>query len=168
MPRFSKKLAEFKKSRNPKNDYFTMISVRHPLGRLYSAWKDKFRNDHLWWKAIKSKFGDMLYELERKNMTDEPYEVSFEAFLELVALSKFDSDRDRHWKSIQGYCGSCNFEYDFILKVMAINTPVLILWDIFPIKPLVHIELNYLQKNKRLYGVVANFYAVIDFSHKLF
>ena len=81
-----------------------MMSVRHPLARLYSAWKDKFRNDHPWYKFLNNKFGIYFQQLERKNMTDEPYEVSFEAFLEFVALSENDKERDRHWKSIQTYC----------------------------------------------------------------
>ena len=56
--------------------------------------------------------------LENKDMTNQTHEVSFEAFLELVAMTRFDStaERDKHWKSIQGFCSACNIDYDFVLK----------------------------------------------------
>ena len=78
MPRFQKDLKEFVRGREGIEGYFTMVSTRHPFARLYSAWKDKFRNGHPWYVYIKKKFGDYLNVLEQKNMTAEPYEVSFE------------------------------------------------------------------------------------------
>ena len=41
-----------------------------------------------------------------------------EAFLELVAMTRFDStaERDKHWKSLQGFCSACTIDYDFVLK----------------------------------------------------
>ena len=48
---------------------------RHPLARIYSAWKDKFCNNHLWLKFITIRFGQFLNILERKNMTNEDSEV---------------------------------------------------------------------------------------------
>ena len=60
-----------------------MVTVRHPLARLYSAWKDNFRNAHPWYTYIHKKYGAMYLLLEQKNMTAEPFEVSFEAFLHL-------------------------------------------------------------------------------------
>ena len=70
--------------------YLTMINVRHPLSRLLSAWRDKFRKGHPWMKIIEPKFGEVLEKLERKNMTNETYAYSFEAFLELAAASGKD------------------------------------------------------------------------------
>ena len=51
-------------------------------------------------------------------MINETHEVSFEAFVELVAMTRYDStaERDKHWKSIQGFCSACNIQYDFVLK----------------------------------------------------
>ena len=57
MPRFGNELHEFIQGRQGKEGYFTMISVRHPLARLYSAWKDKFRIGHPWFVYIKERFG---------------------------------------------------------------------------------------------------------------
>ena len=56
---------------------FDQSGSRHPLGRLYSAWKDKFRNNHVWFKYIKKAYGEFLYKLERKNMTESDHEVNF-------------------------------------------------------------------------------------------
>jgi len=47
-----------------------MMSVRHPLARLYSAWKDKFRNGHPWYKFLNNKFGVFFGQLEQKDMSE--------------------------------------------------------------------------------------------------
>jgi hypothetical protein len=49
-------------------------------------------------------------------MSASQYEYSFEAFVELVALTDFDGQRDRHWTSIHTYCNPCAIPYDFIVK----------------------------------------------------
>lgn len=71
-------LKEFVRSRTGMEGYFSLISVRHPFARLYSAYKDKFRNGHPWFKFIDKKFGKYLNMFEKKNMTEEPFETSFE------------------------------------------------------------------------------------------
>ena len=93
-----------------------MMTVRHPLARIYSAWRDKFRNNHPWMGYIRPRYGQYLDLLERKNMTNDSHEYSFEAFAELLALTPFDSQRDRHWQSMDFYCSPCQFKYDFIVK----------------------------------------------------
>ena len=65
---------------------------------------------------IRPRFGKYLDLLEQKNMTNEKYEYSFEAFAELVALTPFNFQRDKHWHSMHGYCTPCLFNYDFITK----------------------------------------------------
>lgn len=72
-----------------------MITVRHPFARLHSAYKDKFRNKHPWMKYISGKFGKYLDAMETEDMENEDYEYSFRAFLELMALSEYDQERDR-------------------------------------------------------------------------
>lgn len=121
--------SQFKKGRTVDQGFMTFITVRHPLSRLYSAWHDKFRKGHPWMKPIKKNYGDFLDRLERKNMKTEEFEYSFEAFLELVAISEFDFQRDRHWQTFMFYCGTCNFDYDFIIKNEdAYNDNKFILW----------------------------------------
>ena len=51
-PSEGSQLKEFLKKRQVEDGYLTMITVRHPLARLYSAWKDKFRKNHPWLKVI--------------------------------------------------------------------------------------------------------------------
>jgi len=84
--------------------YFTLVNVRHPLARLYSAWHDKFRNKHPWMAVIRNKIGKYLDLLEQRDMSNEDYEYSFEAFVEVAALTPFNFQRDRHWFSMTGYC----------------------------------------------------------------
>ena len=54
------------------------INVRHPLSRLLSAWRDKFRKGHPWMRIIEPKFGKFLEKLERKDMS---LEVSYQFYL---------------------------------------------------------------------------------------
>ena len=95
---------------------YVEINVRHPLSRLLSAWRDKFRKGHPWMRIIEPKFGKFLEKLERKDMSLEVttttikhyfyifyfqmFEYSFEAFLELAAASDYDFMRDQHWRSM--------------------------------------------------------------------
>jgi len=91
--------------------YFTAMNVRHPLARLYSAWRDKFRKEHPWMVYIQRKpYSKYLDILERRDMTNEDYVYSFEAFAEVLALQRFDSKRDKHWQSMSHYCSPCQAE----------------------------------------------------------
>ena len=93
-----------------------MINVRHPLARLYSVWRDKFRNGHPWFPYIRNRYKNYIDILEQKNMTAEDHEYSFEAFAELAALTPFDSQRDKHWQSMTHFCSPCQFHYGYITK----------------------------------------------------
>ena len=155
MPHWSKQLKEFVRGRTGSNSYFTMLTVRHPFARLYSAWKDKFRNGHPWFAYIKNRFGDYLDLFEQKNMTNEPYEVSFEAFLELAAIAQYDLERDRHWQTIQSYCSGCAIEYDFILKqetAMAENDFLITAMGLHKNYPLLHVPGKYKNYSKTYTG----------------
>ena len=86
-PKEVKEVTEYRRGRAPEDGYMTFIPVRHPFARLYSAWKDKFRKGHLWLKNIEKSWGEYLRDFETQNMEKEVYQYSFEAFLELVAIS---------------------------------------------------------------------------------
>ena len=64
---------EFVKTRKSEDGYFNMLTVRHPLARIYSAWHDKFRNGHSWYTYIRRKYGKYLGMLETIDMQNEPY-----------------------------------------------------------------------------------------------
>ena len=102
-PKQADQVKAFRDKRTPAEGYLTMITVRHPLARLHSAWKDKFRKNHPWMRVIEKLFGAFLKQLEVHDMALEEYEYSFEAFLELVALTNYDFQRDRHWQTYQFY-----------------------------------------------------------------
>ena len=73
-----------------------------------------------------------------------------QAFLELAALSVYDTERDRHWKSMQTYCTICNIEYDFILKqesAMAENEFLLSTMGLTEKHPLLHVPGIYAANN---------------------
>jgi len=36
--------------------WMSLMTVRHPMARLYSAWKDKFRKGQPWLKVIEHQF----------------------------------------------------------------------------------------------------------------
>ena len=40
--------------------WITLMTVRHPMARLYSAWNDKFRKGHPWLTPINYLFGVSL------------------------------------------------------------------------------------------------------------
>jgi len=102
-PTKADELKKFRATRTPENGYMTMITVRHPLARLYSAWKDKFRKNERWMEWIEKNYGKFLKKLEPHDMKMEEYQYSFEAFLEMVAATDFDFQRDRHWQTYQHY-----------------------------------------------------------------
>ena len=89
---------------------------RHPFSRLISAWRDKFRNKHPWFIYVEKNYGPVLRRLERRDMTGEDYEISFEAFVEYVALTESDCMRDKHWKSLLFCCSFCAIPYEFVIK----------------------------------------------------
>ena len=81
------------------------ITVRHPFTRLYSAWRDKFKVESDWLGIIQQWYQPLLERIELElNLTPPSgYEYSFQTFLELVAMTEFDFQRDRHFQSIASY-----------------------------------------------------------------
>lgn len=47
------------------------MNVRHPMSRLLSAYRDKFRKGHPWMRIVEPKFGKFLQKLETKDMSLE-------------------------------------------------------------------------------------------------
>lgn len=116
MPRNGWLLEEAAKSKDGSHGWLTLMTVRHPFARLYSAWKDKFRKGQQWLKVIENQFKPFLVRLEHEDMSESIYKYSFNAFVEMVALTNFDGERDRHWMSLHTYCSPCTVPYDIIIK----------------------------------------------------
>lgn len=98
--------------------YIKFMNVRHPLSRLVSAWRDKFRrtaSGMSYWmrkygKFINAKFGRDEYPIP------DDYFVSLPAFLDYVAWVGRDERYDHHWKSFNYHCRPCQLKFDYITK----------------------------------------------------
>lgn len=117
-----------------------VINVRHPLARLYSAWKDK-----LWFQGVKSlKYEDPDHHtsfrvlkhfprLIRKFETadslktkEKQHAVSFEAFLKYLVYGKGTENEkgtenakflrfyNKHWARFTDLCRPCSLNYSFV------------------------------------------------------
>ena len=108
----------------------SVLNVRNPLTRLYSAWKDKFRyfqpnveSKHLMNEEKKSTERTLrgmfyrpyakVFELIQKDANI----VTFEVFGLMVIAIKEDRRHNDHWVAQNFMCDVCNFNYDFILHV---------------------------------------------------
>ena len=49
-------LEEQVKTKTGDHGWMSLMTVRHPMARLYSAWKDKFRKGQPWLKVIEKQF----------------------------------------------------------------------------------------------------------------
>lgn len=97
-------------------DFLKVISVRHPLTRLLSAWRDKFAlvdGSQYWHK----KYGN--YINEKYSQPDEPADpkhyVTWLSFLRYIAAEP-EQYFDYHWRSFWKFCKPCSIRYDFIVK----------------------------------------------------
>ena len=109
--------------------YKTILVVRNPFERLYSAYVDKFINGYKRLDSFKK------YRNATKEMFPDVKEshgslfITFEQFLKMITLAKktphlnyLDKARtDEHWATIYSRCAPCQVRYDFILKLHTIN-----------------------------------------------
>ena len=62
----------FREGRGANDGYMTFLTVRHPLSRLYSAWKDKFNKqdseNKVTLQYIKSNYGQFMDLLEQQGI----------------------------------------------------------------------------------------------------
>lgn len=106
--------------------YFKFMVVRHPLERLVSAWRDKFRRtDSPDAIALRKRYVEIVLrkmryknrwlsaDLLAKLVKQDGWKptVTFSEFLQLV----LDPDADDvHWQSYDDLCHPCHVRYDFI------------------------------------------------------
>ena len=93
-------------------EYYKFMFVREPLGRLLSAYKDKFlinNNAHFKSEGIK------IVKHVRKNAAGNSKgdDVSPEEFLQYVAESRVE-DMNEHWMPFYELCQPCAVSYDFV------------------------------------------------------
>ena len=106
-------------------NYFKFIIVRHPLRRLYSAYKDKFLGTHPDnVKRFQKGIGRHIMKKYRKNATkaerDTGRNVTFTEFLQYVIET--EKNPDGHWRPFFNNCMPCVGNYDFIAKLETFDT----------------------------------------------
>ena len=110
--------------------YKTILVVRNPFERLYSAYVDKFINRykrHQSFKKYRNATNEMFPDVKESHASS--LFITFEQFLKMITLAKktphlhyLDKARnDEHWATIYNRCAPCQVRYDFILKLHTIN-----------------------------------------------
>ena len=113
LTRYSKKQIDFRLK-----TYQKIIFVRHPLDRLFSAYRNKLTTSTEENKATFFQwYGTKIIRQYRENATNESLahgnDVKFEEFLRYVAET---SKLDEHWDTYSNLCAPCQVHYDFIGK----------------------------------------------------
>ena len=96
----------------------SIMFVRDPLTRLFSAWLDKFYSTNPYYWEL---YGKRIIMSERKNATNESLtcgdNVAFPEFVSFVSrVVKRDKCLDRHFNPNFKHCAPCYFSYDYIGK----------------------------------------------------
>ena len=127
--------------------YKTILVVRNPFERLYSAYVDKFINaygDYGTFKPYRDVTKKLFPDIKP---TNGGLFITFEQFLKMVILAKTtDLDylavprRDQHWKTINQLCSPCQVRYDFILKLHMLNHEKELILPLFNATDLPHMN----------------------------
>ncbi|XP_064081532.1 carbohydrate sulfotransferase 9-like [Macrobrachium nipponense] len=100
-----------------------VVTVRHPLDRLVSAFRDKFCDGRLVDKPQSS--GHLRYFwrpayrfLRKKKRPDGKLQITFHEFLRYVIRDQKTSGvGDRHWSRLFRGCSVCTFRYKYVMKL---------------------------------------------------
>ncbi|CAL4059746.1 unnamed protein product, partial [Meganyctiphanes norvegica] len=76
-----------------------VLTVRHPLDRLVSAYRDKFNGG----KPTSGGLG-------------KARDISFADFLKQVVINHWSGGVNAHWSKMYGTCSPCHISYDYIMK----------------------------------------------------
>jgi len=94
--------------------YFKFVFVRHPLDRLLSAFREKFRLVPEYMHS----YGRRIIRQYRANATTESLErgddVTLEEFVRFMVDTGLRFRKDVHWTSQYKLCQPCAISYDFI------------------------------------------------------
>ncbi|XP_042867575.1 carbohydrate sulfotransferase 11-like [Penaeus japonicus] len=86
----------------------TLISVRHPLVRLASAFRNKFLDG----RPVEKLTTYMRAALHALHLPADRDHVTFAEFLLHVIHTR--DHPDRHWSTYRALCSPCYFDYDFV------------------------------------------------------
>jgi len=85
---------------NKNRKYWSLILARHPMERLFSAYRDKI----------------LRKSIIVKNLNKGDRKPTFRTFLTYLAMES-PVTYNRHWKPNWILCNPCKFHYDFIIKM---------------------------------------------------
>ncbi|XP_047494094.1 carbohydrate sulfotransferase 12-like [Penaeus chinensis] len=86
----------------------TLISVRHPLVRLVSAFRNKLLNG----RPFEKVGGYLRVALQVLQLPADRNYISFSEFLVYVIRTR--SQPDRHWNTYRELCSPCYFNYNYV------------------------------------------------------
>ena len=91
-------------------DYNTIMSVRHPIERIVSAYRNKLLNRMGKFKQM----GEHMKELYRKDRSPEAMKpkVYFNEFIQYF----LNYPRDEHWDTYINLCNPCKINYDMVIR----------------------------------------------------
>ncbi|CAL4173804.1 unnamed protein product, partial [Meganyctiphanes norvegica] len=91
--------------------YIRVMNARHPLDRLVSAYRDKYRDGA---GPKGSVFKKYVYQLRDSTVLTN---ITFTEFLQIVVDNKKHGKENHHWKNYYSTCSACELPYDYIMKV---------------------------------------------------
>ncbi|XP_066959961.1 carbohydrate sulfotransferase 13-like [Macrobrachium rosenbergii] len=100
-----------------------VVTVRHPLDRLVSAFRDKFCDGRLVDKPQSSGHSRYFWRpayrlLRKKKRPDGKLQITFHEFLRYVIRDQKTSGvGDRHWSRLFRGCSVCTFRYKYVMKL---------------------------------------------------
>ena len=96
-------------------NYTKIITVRHPLDRLRSAYYNKFVQIHF----VSNKSYQSGIDAYRANKSDTSKDMHFDEFVKFITNNnKYNS----HWNTYNSLCHPCAIKFDFIIHLETMNT----------------------------------------------
>ncbi|XP_037794689.1 carbohydrate sulfotransferase 11-like isoform X1 [Penaeus monodon] len=95
-----------------------IMTVRHPLTRLVSAYRNKFRDGRRF--GVHHKIGRRTFlapALKHLPQNRNKNHLSFADFLTHVVKSHREGRVNLHWQTFSYLCSPCHFDYDYITKL---------------------------------------------------
>lgn len=108
--------------------YTKFMTVRHPLERLLSAWRDKFHNYNHFTEFFQHRYGKQIINKYREKPSVESlkrgHDVSFHEFLRYLLDDENFSQHFRmnpHWTPFSILCDPCKTKFDYIVRYETIS-----------------------------------------------
>ncbi|XP_063594911.1 carbohydrate sulfotransferase 8-like [Penaeus indicus] len=99
-----------------------VMTVRHPLERLVSAFRDKFQDGRAVEKAQSD--GHMRYfwkpamvALKKGRNEEGKLQITFHEFLQYVVKEQRSSAGDPHWMRLYRLCSVCGIDFPFVMRL---------------------------------------------------